>query len=112
MKLLFELGKTGRRGTSIPKCYVLEHEISELIPKAYIRETKLNLPELSELQIIRHFTNLSKKNMGVDTNFYPLGSCTMKYNPKINEDIANLPGFKFIHPYESVEEVQGALEVL
>ncbi len=77
-----------------------------------LNDEELNLPEVSEVDIIRHYTNLSNKNFGVDTGFYPLGSCTMKYNPKINEDMANLDGFKNIHPLQPEETVQGALKLM
>ncbi len=80
--------------------------------EVYVRKEAPALPEVSELQIIRHYTALSKRNHGVDSGFYPLGSCTMKYNPKMNEDIARLEGFSHIHPYQETETVQGALEVM
>ncbi len=81
------------------------------LPQEFLRSS-LNLPEMSEVDLVRHFTNLSRKNFGVDLGFYPLGSCTMKYNPKINENIAALPGFNKIHPLQPKETVQGILELL
>ncbi len=111
-KLIFEISKPGRRGTELPKSDVLEVAMEELIPTEFLREEAPNLPEVSELDAVRHFTELSRLNYGVDNGFYPLGSCTMKYNPKLNEDMARLPGFSAIHPYQPVELAQGALELL
>lgn len=111
-KLIFELSKPGRRAFKLPQTDIEERNIEELIPEEFLNNEDLNLPEVSEVDIIRHYINLSNKNYGVDTGFYPLGSCTMKYNPKINEDMANLDGFKNIHPYQPEETVQGALHLL
>ena len=111
-KLIFELSKPGRVGYKLPALDVKETNISEFIPTDYLREEELDFPEVSEVDIIRHYTNLSNKNYGVDTGFYPLGSCTMKYNPKINEDLANLSGFTNIHPYQPQETIQGALKLM
>ena len=110
--LIFELSKSGRKGYSLPKCDVPEKSLEDLIPKEFLRESETNLPEVSELDVVRHFTNLSKLNYSVDTNFYPLGSCTMKYNPKVNEDIASLPGFVRLHPYQPEELTQGMLQLM
>ncbi|WP_112181291.1 aminomethyl-transferring glycine dehydrogenase subunit GcvPB [Paraliobacillus zengyii] len=110
--LIFELSKPGRTSHSLPDLDVEETDIESLLDPAYIRSTPPNLPELSELQIIRHYTGLSRRNYGVDSGFYPLGSCTMKYNPKMNEDVIRLEGFSHIHPYQDPESVQGALEVM
>ena len=93
-KLVFELSTQGRVGYKLPELDVEETDISKFIPTEYLREEELNFPEVSEVDIIRHYTNLSNKNYGLDTGFYPLGSCTMKYNPKINEDMARLDGFE------------------
>ncbi|MCL2322980.1 MAG: aminomethyl-transferring glycine dehydrogenase subunit GcvPB [Oscillospiraceae bacterium] len=111
-KLIFEVSKEGRTSYSLPKCDVPEALIEDLVPSNLLRKGELDFPEVSEVDIVRHYTNLSSKNHGVDTGFYPLGSCTMKYNPKINEDIVSLPGFSKIHPYQPVETVQGALELM
>ncbi|MBM7584597.1 glycine dehydrogenase subunit 2 [Bacillus pakistanensis] len=110
--LIFELTKEGRVGYSLPELDVPEVELSDLIPSDYIRDTEPELPELSELDIMRHYTALSKKNHGIDSGFYPLGSCTMKYNPKINENVARYNGFAHLHPLQEEEGAQGALELL
>ncbi|ULT54963.1 aminomethyl-transferring glycine dehydrogenase subunit GcvPB [Neobacillus drentensis] len=110
--LIFEISRQGRVGSSLPECDVEKLDLQQKLPKHLIRETPAELPEVSELQLVRHYTALSNKNHGIDNGFYPLGSCTMKYNPKINEDVARLEGFSRIHPYQPTETVQGALEVL
>ncbi|WP_216831725.1 aminomethyl-transferring glycine dehydrogenase subunit GcvPB [Alkalihalobacterium elongatum] len=110
--LIFEMSKPGRISHSLPECDVPEVELSELLPEEFIRTNEPELPEVSELQLMRHYTALSKRNHGVDSGFYPLGSCTMKYNPKINENVARYEGFAHIHPYQEEEQVQGALELL
>lgn len=110
--LIFESSTEGRIGYSLPEMDVELAPIEELIPSAYIRQTEAQLPEASELDIMRHYTALSKRNHGVDSGFYPLGSCTMKYNPKINENVARFNGFANIHPLQDVSTVQGALELL
>jgi len=109
---IFEKSRPGRKAYSLPECDVPKTPLSELIPDHLLRDTPPGLPEVSEVDAVRHFTELSKKNYGVDSGFYPLGSCTMKYNPKINEEIARMKGFTKIHPYEPEESVQGCLEVL
>lgn len=111
-KLIFELSKKGRRAYSLPQCDVPEEDISKLVPEKFIEKEELKLPEVSEVDVVRHFIRLSNKNFGVDTGFYPLGSCTMKYNPKINEDMANLDGFTGLHPYQPEKTVQGALRLM
>lgn len=111
-KLIFEISKPGRTAYALPPCDVPGTDIKEMLPEELLRETELTLPEVSEVDVIRHYTLLSNKNYGVDTGFYPLGSCTMKYNPKINEDMASLPRLKDIHPYQPEETVQGALELM
>lgn len=108
-KLIFELSRPGRKGYELPADKYATDGLSA-IPSNLLRETQADLPEVSELDVVRHFTNLSAKNFGVDTGFYPLGSCTMKYNPKINEEIANLPAFN-IHPLQDASSAQGALEL-
>jgi len=111
MRLIFEKGKKGRCGIKIPKSDVPSREF----PSRYKRKKDPPLPELSELDVVRHFTRLSQLNFCVDTNFYPLGSCTMKYNPKFTEQVERISGFSNLHPllsYISEEAVQGALEVI
>lgn len=110
--LIFELSKPGRVAYSLPECDVPELDPAELLPEGYLRARPAELPELSEVDVIRHYTELSRRNFGVDNGFYPLGSCTMKYNPKLNEDVARYAGFAKIHPYQPEESVQGALELL
>lgn len=116
MKSIFAKSVKGRRGVKLPAIDVPEFA-DKAIPENLQRKDCAELPEVSELDAIRHFTLLGRKNMGVDTNFYPLGSCTMKYNPKINERVAALPGFADLHPVLSIlpdgdEFTQGALELL
>ncbi len=110
--LIFELSRAGRRGYRMPTCNVSEVDIDTVIPPEMLRGTSIQLPEVSEPQVVRHFTQLSLKNFGVDTGFYPLGSCTMKYNPKINEDMAGLAGFRDLHPYQPISQIQGALGLM
>jgi glycine dehydrogenase subunit 2 len=111
-KTLFELSKPGRRAAVLPRCDVPEVAIDKLLPSSAIATAPPPLPELAEGDIVRHFTNLSQLNMSVDTHFYPLGSCTMKYNPKRNERLASLPGIVDVHPLQPDESVQGLLELL
>jgi len=108
MKLIFEKSSKGRQAVELPDLDVPEKD--NLIPKDLLR-TDLDLPELSEIDVVRHYTALSKRNLGVDDSFYPLGSCTMKYNPKINEDMAALPGFLSSHPLAPGLS-QGSLQLL
>ncbi|PSL41144.1 glycine dehydrogenase (decarboxylating) beta subunit [Planomicrobium soli] len=110
--LIFEITKEGRVGYSLPTLDVPEIDLSEVLPQDLMREEEADLPEVSELDIMRHYTALSKRNHGVDSGFYPLGSCTMKYNPKINESVARFPGFANIHPLQDESTVQGAMELL
>ena len=107
-KLIFELSKPGRRGYSLPENPWTAYSTSQL-PEGVRRQTAAQLPEVDEMTVVRHYTNMSNNNFGVDTGFYPLGSCTMKYNPKINEELANLPGFTALHPAQDERTVQGAL---
>ncbi|MFA6292540.1 MAG: aminomethyl-transferring glycine dehydrogenase subunit GcvPB [Victivallales bacterium] len=95
MELIYSKGKAGRRGSSLPELDVPD---SNAIPCELRRKKAAAMPEVSELEAVRHFTLLSRRNMGVDSNFYPLGSCTMKYNPKFHEKIASMPGFADLHP--------------
>jgi len=111
-KLIFEKSVPGRVGYSLPELDVPEKDLEDLIPAEYLREKEPELPEITENEAVRHFTGLSTLNHGVDTGFYPLGSCTMKYNPKLNEDVAKLQGFTQVHPYQPDETVQGCLELM
>ncbi len=104
---LYELSVAGRKGTSLPALDVPEGEL----PAAFLRDDN-GLPELSELDVVRHYLRLSQANFGVDSGFYPLGSCTMKYNPKINEKLARLPGFAATHPLQPADSVQGNLALM
>ncbi|MEG6616474.1 aminomethyl-transferring glycine dehydrogenase subunit GcvPB [Peptococcaceae bacterium 1198_IL3148] len=110
--LIFELSRPGRQGVALPQNDVPAKSLADLIPASMLRQDEPELPEVSEVDAVRHFTRLSRLNYGVDVGFYPLGSCTMKYNPKINEDVANMPGFTRLHPYQPEETVQGALELM
>lgn len=110
--LIFDLSAAGRSAVSLPKCDVPEVSVETLIPKDLLRQNEPSLPELSEVDVVRHFTRLSTFNHGVDTGFYPLGSCTMKYNPKVNEMLARLSGFTALHPYQPESMTQGALQLM
>lgn len=110
--LIFEISQPGRMAYSLPVCDVPEVELTDVLPEGHLREQEAELPEVSELTLMRHYTALSRRNHGVDSGFYPLGSCTMKYNPKINEDVARYPGFARIHPYQPEETIQGALQLM
>lgn len=110
--LIFEMSKPGRVGYSLLECDVPQIDVSTVIPDDLLRKKPAELPEVYEVDVIRHYTELSRRNFGIDNGFYPLGSCTMKYNPKINEDAARFAGFAKIHPYQPVESIQGALELL
>ena len=108
---LFEISRPGRTGTDMPACDVPEMPLGDLLPGVALRGD-LPLPEVAEPEVVRHYTRLSSLNYHVDKGFYPLGSCTMKYNPKVNDQAVLMPGFCRIHPYQSEETVQGALELL
>ncbi len=105
--LIYELSSKGREGAALPNCDV---PIAQL-PNHLMRD-ELKLPEVAEVDVVRHFTRLSQKNYCVDLGIYPLGSCTMKYNPKVNEEAVKIPGFARIHPYQDEDSVQGALQML
>ncbi len=114
--VIFSLGRKGRRGSALQG---IEDEVAKLsektldsIPKSIKRTQLPRLPELSEVEVVRHFTRLSQMNYGVDSGFYPLGSCTMKYNPKINDLLAGNAGLSQLHPYQDESTVQGILEIL
>lgn len=110
-KLIFEKGEPGRGSNYFSAPFFSYEEPCKLLPKEFLRQD-LRLPCLGELEVVRHYANLARLNFSIDRNFYPLGSCTMKYNPKVNEEIANLEGFMNIHPYQKEDTVQGALEII
>ena len=103
-KLIFELSKEGRQAYSLPQNKFGHCQL----PQQLLRQQDADLPEVDELTVVRHYTNHSGNNFGVDNGFYPLGSCTMKYNPKINEEIAAMPAFANLHPLQPADTVRGA----
>jgi glycine dehydrogenase subunit 2 len=109
--LIFEKSQPGRRGYSLPALDVPSIDPAQVLPKESLRQTPPALPEMSELDVVRHYTRLSQLNFSIDTNFYPLGSCTMKYNPKVCEQVAGFTGFKALHPLQPESTVQGFLQV-
>ncbi|WP_298860501.1 aminomethyl-transferring glycine dehydrogenase subunit GcvPB [uncultured Gimesia sp.] len=109
---LFGLSHHGRRAARFPSADVPVKPLDEIIPKSALSTKPTGLPEVTESDVIRHFVNLSTLNMCVDTHFYPLGSCTMKYNPKRHERLASLPGIVDLHPYQHLSDLQGMLELL
>lgn len=111
-KIIFEISRPGRTGYNLPDLDVEDVKVDSLIPSDYLNKEELDMPELSEVDVVRHYTNLSIKNYGLDNGMYPLGSCTMKYNPKINEEMVNLSGFKNLHPYQGDKCTQGALKLM
>jgi glycine dehydrogenase subunit 2 len=110
--LLFETSRPGRATAILPDSDVPDKRLDSLIPTAHLAKAAPALPELGELDVVRHYTNLSTLNMSIDSNFYPLGSCTMKYNPKRNERMAALPGMSALHPYQDESSIQGMLALL
>src|SRR5438045_2684210 len=110
-RILFEQGSTGRVAFDLPELDVPSKDVRELIDPTLLRDGIPGMPELSEVDVIRHFTRISTWNYHIDLGLYPLGSCTMKYNPKINERVARFEGFARAHPYMPAEMIQGALEV-
>lgn len=110
-KLIFEKHVAGSNPFSLPDIEITAADIKTTIPEQFLRREETALPEVSEIEAVRHFTELSTRAYGVDNGFYPLGSCTMKYNPKINEWAARLPGFAGLHPYQPEDTVQGALQL-
>ena len=111
-KLLFEMSHPGRKGYTLDELDVPERPCEQLLGEANVRKEPAKLPEVAENEVVRHFVRLSQMNYNIDRGFYPLGSCTMKYNPKINEDTAALPAFRSIHPHQPESTVQGCLEVV
>ena len=110
--LIRDKGREGRRGYTLPKLDVQEANLETVLPKNALRQEKPRLAEVDEPTVIRHYTNLSRRNWGIDTNFYPLGSCTMKHNPRADEVAAATPGFAGLHPLQSEAQAQGALQVM
>lgn len=110
-KLIFEKGRKGRQGVVPPDNGLQKKDISSFVPREFLRAKPIGLPELSELEVVRHYTNLARLNYSVDSNFYPLGSCTMKYNPRINETLSQNPQF-CLHPLQPWEHIQGVLEIM
>lgn len=111
-KLIFELSRKGRKGYSLSGNELPEQPLENIIPSKYLRTTPAELPEVPESEVVRHFVRLSNLNYHVDKNMYPLGSCTMKYNPKINDYTCDLPGFSALHPLQPGETTQGALQLM
>jgi len=111
MELIFEISKPGRSAADVSQSDVPVVSLEDVIGRKYLRDD-LDLPEVAEIDLVRHYTNLSRRNFGVDMGFYPLGSCTMKYNPKINENAAVLPGFTNLHPEVPDEFAQGSLKLM
>src|SRR5690242_10969888 len=109
-ELLFEISHPGRRCHRLPECDV--PSAGALLPPDAVADDAPPLPEVGEIDLVRHFVNLSTRNMSIDTNFYPLGSCTMKYNPKRHERLAALPGLANLHPLQADESCQGMLQIL
>ena len=110
--LIKDYNSKGRTGYTLPELDIPEKEVDDIIKNKYLRSEEPDLPEVSEVDVVRHYTSLSEMNYGVDSGIYPLGSCTMKYNPKINEDIARLNKLNQLHPYQSEKDVQGSLDIL
>ena len=110
--LIFERSRSGRLAVEFPKSDVPQEELSALIPQKFLRGEPAELPEVSQPDLVRHFTELSNRTFGVDSGFYPLGSCTMKYNPKINEDVAAIAALAGLHPMEENKDTQGALKLM
>lgn len=110
--LIFERSVEGRQGYSLPLCDVPDIRPEDVIPREYVRDEVAGFPEVSEVEVVRHFTHLSQWNYGIDSGFFPLGSCTMKYNPRVNEEVAALPGFARLHPHTPQELTQGAIRLM
>ena len=112
VQTIFEKSKPGRRAAVLPDAEVPEPPLEELIPAKLLREEPPRLPEVAEPEIVRHYNRLSRRNFDLDTGFYPLGSCTMKHNPRLNERVAALPGHARLHPAQDPRRAQGALELM
>src|SRR5688500_10267251 len=112
-QLIFERSQPGRVGYRLPALDVEESPVHDLIPKEFQRDDDLEgMPEVSEVDVVRHFVRMSTWNYSIDIGMYPLGSCTMKYNSRLNERVARIAGFANLHPLAAVEDVQGALQVI
>ncbi|MBI4727665.1 aminomethyl-transferring glycine dehydrogenase subunit GcvPB [candidate division TA06 bacterium] len=111
-KIIFDLSSSGRQGHALPQCDVPERSTDALIPKDYLKARDPELPQVAEIDAFRHFVRLSTLNHHGDKGFYPLGSCTMKYNPKVNEDLSRLPGFTGTHPLQDQSDLQGGLKLM
>ncbi len=111
-RTIYERSVEGRRAATMPDTGVPETPLEELIPKNLLRERPAELPEVSEPEILRHYNRISRRNFDLDTGFYPLGSCTMKHNPRLNERVAALPGHARLHPAQQPKRAQGALELM
>ena len=111
-KLIFEISKPGRKGYTLPENDVPKKQVDDLLPEKYLRQSPPQLPEVSENEVVRHYVNISIHNHHIDKGFYPLGSCTMKYNPKVNEVTAAMPGFRNTHPHTPEQFSQGSLELM
>ena len=109
--LIFEKTRPGRKGVSLSESPWSGHDPGDELDASLLRSSPADLPEVSELDVVRHYTNMSRKNFGVENGFYPLGSCTMKYNPKINDEVQAMPAFKHAHPDQPVASVQGILKI-
>ncbi|CAN5806405.1 hypothetical protein BH23ACT12_BH23ACT12_16050 [soil metagenome] len=105
---IYDLSVPGRRASTVPAPDAGVASAADVIPAGMLRNQSPHLPEVSELDMVRHYTNLSRKNWSIEVGAYPLGSCTMKYNPKIHEQTAALPGFSRLHPWQPAEQAQGA----
>src|ERR1044072_6347588 len=112
VKTIYERSKTGRRAAVLPDAEVPERPLEEMIPAALLREEPPRLPEVAEPEIVRHYNRLSRRNFDLESGFYPLGSCTMKHNPRLNERVAALPWHARLHPAQDPRRAQGALELM
>ncbi len=110
-KLIFELSSSSRVGYQLADTHLPKQNVDDVLDPSLFRGEPANLPEVSELDIVRHYTKVSQKNIGIESGFYPLGSCTMKYNPKINDEMASLDGFKLIHPTQPIDTIQPLLKI-